>query len=49
MKMTIEDFAKKYKVPVKNVEYFLRMLKIDTDQYREYEEEKLKMFLPMMK
>lgn len=47
--MTIDDFAKKYHVPVKNVEAFFRMLKIDPEKTRDFEEEKMKMFLPMMR
>lgn len=47
--ITIDDFAKKYKVPKWKVEHFLHMLKIDTNQFKEYEEESLKRFLPMMK
>lgn len=49
MDMSIDDFAKKYNVPVKKVEHFFQMLKIDTNKIRVFDEEKMKMFLPMMK
>lgn len=49
MNITIDEFAKKYNVPVKNVEKFFQMIKIDTNEIREFDEEKMKMFLPMMK
>jgi hypothetical protein len=49
MMITIDDFAKKYNIPVQRVEHFFRMLKINTDEIREFDEEKMRMFLQMMK
>ena len=49
MKITIDEFARKYNVPIQKVETFFRSIKIDTNKIREFDEEKMKMFLPMMK
>lgn len=49
MKITVEEFSKRYNVSIDKVETFLRNIKIDTNIVREFEESKLKMFLPMMK
>lgn len=49
MKITVEEFSKRYNVKKDKVEAFLRSLKINTNIVREFEESKLKMFLPMMK
>lgn len=48
MKMSIEEFSKKYNVPIKNVEFFLRTIKMPPE-CREFEETKLEMFLPMIR
>lgn len=49
MKITIDEFARKNNVPVRKVEEFLKFLKIDPNVNREFEEEKLQMFLKMMR
>lgn len=49
MKITIDEFARRNNVPVDKVEKFLLMLKIDPRTNREFEEEKLQMFLKMMR
>lgn len=50
MKITIEEFAKKYNVSTEKVKEFLRFCKIDpNDEFQKVSEENLKMFLPTMK